>query len=202
MQKAKIASLLLLTMPGVPFVYYGEEIGMTGTKPDERLRTPMQWRRVAADGFTTGKAWEALQDDSSSVTVEAEESDSTSLLNLHRRLIHLRAAFPALGEGELVPLAANVDGVATYLRRSGDQRVLIVANLTNETRNVVVTAKADALPAGKWRLRSLLDSSMGGVAPPPTEAGYPASAIMLRDPLGPYEGRIFLLERDQRTRTR
>ncbi|MEO8396069.1 MAG: alpha-amylase family glycosyl hydrolase, partial [Chloroflexota bacterium] len=41
--KAKVAADLLLTQPGVPFIYYGEELGMSGTKPDERLRTPMQW---------------------------------------------------------------------------------------------------------------------------------------------------------------
>ncbi len=40
---ARLAATILLTLPGVPFVYYGEEIGMTGDKPDERLRTPMQW---------------------------------------------------------------------------------------------------------------------------------------------------------------
>ena len=41
--RAKLAATLLLTLPGLPFVYYGEEIGMTGDKPDPRLRTPMQW---------------------------------------------------------------------------------------------------------------------------------------------------------------
>ena len=74
MRKARLASLLLLTMPGVPFVYYGEEIGMIGAKPDERLRTPMQWRRGHADGFTTGTPWEPLQDDSLTTTVEAEDA--------------------------------------------------------------------------------------------------------------------------------
>jgi len=46
---AKLAATILLTLPGVPFVYYGEEIGMRGDKPDERLRTPMQWNGSSGD---------------------------------------------------------------------------------------------------------------------------------------------------------
>src|SRR5260221_4893290 len=64
--RAKLAATLLLTLPGLAFVYYGEEIGMTGDKPDPRLRTPMQWKpaRGRGAGFTTGKPWEAAQPDS------------------------------------------------------------------------------------------------------------------------------------------
>ena len=62
--KSRIAATLLLTLPGLPFVYYGEEIGMTGNKPDERLRTPMHWSRESGIGFTKGTAWQALHPDS------------------------------------------------------------------------------------------------------------------------------------------
>ncbi len=55
-EQAKLAATLQLTFPGVPFIYYGEEIGMQGGKPDENIRRPMQW--TAAGGFTTGKPWE------------------------------------------------------------------------------------------------------------------------------------------------
>src|SRR2546429_6624771 len=79
---AKLAATILLTLPGVPFVYYGEEIGMTGDKPDERLRTPMQWALAPAAGFTTGKPWEALQPDSFTANVAVESRDLESLLNL------------------------------------------------------------------------------------------------------------------------
>src|SRR5207302_6232180 len=62
--RAKLAATLLLTLPGLPFVYYGEEIGMTGDKPDPRLRTPMQWAPRPGVGFTSGTPWESPQPDS------------------------------------------------------------------------------------------------------------------------------------------
>ena len=68
-----LAATLLLTLPGLPFVYYGEEIGMTGDKPDPRLRTPMHWTRGRAAGFTTGVPWEPLQPDSMTANVEAQD---------------------------------------------------------------------------------------------------------------------------------
>ncbi|MDQ4080006.1 MAG: alpha-amylase family glycosyl hydrolase, partial [Gemmatimonadota bacterium] len=113
--RAKMAVTLLLTLPGLPFIYYGEEIGMTGDKPDPRLRTPMHWRRAPAAGFTTGAAWEPLQPDSMTANVEAQDADPSSLLNLHRRLIHLRGANIALGGGDFMPLLTSHDAVAAYL---------------------------------------------------------------------------------------
>jgi alpha-amylase len=162
--RARIASFLLLTMPGVPFVYYGEEIGMIGAKPDERLRTPMQWSTASGAGFTRGRPWERLQDDSLSTTVEAQDKDPSSLLALHRRLIHLRDANAALGTGELVPLTASDSAVAAYLRRDGDRAVLVVANLSRTPlRGVSLTSRVEALRRGHWTTRNMLDRS--AVAP-------------------------------------
>src|SRR5437667_7141004 len=104
--RARLAATLLLTLPGTPFIYYGEEIGMTGNKPDPRLRTPMQWSSGPAAGFSRGLAWEPLQPDSLTANVEAEDRDSTSLLTLYRRLIHLRASNAAIGMGDLISLEA------------------------------------------------------------------------------------------------
>jgi alpha-amylase len=158
--RARAAVTLLLTMPGLPFIYYGEEIGMTGDKPDPRLRTPMHWRRGPAAGFTTGVAWEPLQPDSMTANVEVMDGDARSLLNLHRRLIHLRASQRALGAGELVPLTTNSDAVAAFVRRDAERPVLVVANLsaTRQT-GVTVTSPGRLLAAGRYALTSLL----GGV---------------------------------------
>ena len=59
--RAKLAATILLTLPGVPFIYYGEEIGMTGQKPDEKIRTPMQWTTGANAGFSEADALAAAQ---------------------------------------------------------------------------------------------------------------------------------------------
>jgi glycosidase len=165
---ARLAATLLLTFPGLPFVYYGEEIGMTGDKPDPRLRTPMQWSRAPGAGFTRGTPWEALQPDSLTATVEAGEADSMSLLNLHRRLIRLRAETPALGEGELVPLETGRDAVAAYLRRvAGESRaVLVIVNLgTTPLSGVTVTSRERVLPAGRYAPRGLLVGAAPVAAP-------------------------------------
>ena len=55
--KAKTAATILLTLPGVPFVYYGEEIGLTGVKPDEDIRTPMLWSSTSNAGFSLVDPW-------------------------------------------------------------------------------------------------------------------------------------------------
>ncbi|MET0397720.1 MAG: alpha-amylase family glycosyl hydrolase [Longimicrobiaceae bacterium] len=160
--RARVAATLLLTLPGLPFVYYGEEIGMSGDKPDPRLRTPMQWSGGPAAGFTRGVAWEPLQPDSLTANVEAQERDPGSLLNLHRRLIHLRTENPALATGELVPLTASSGAVAAYLRREGGRAVLVVANLGAAPLARVTLASADgALPAGRYTARSLLGGPDG-----------------------------------------
>ena len=154
---AKLAASLLLTLPGLPFVYYGEEIGMTGDKPDPRIRTPMQWALAPSVGFTQGTPWEPLQPDSLAANVEAMDRNPASLLNHYRRLIHARAHDPALRRGAFVPLEADQDHVVAYLRRWGGDVTLVVANLgSQEAQGVGFTSDDGALPAGAYAPREVL----------------------------------------------
>jgi alpha-amylase len=165
---AKLAATLLLTLPGLPFIYYGEEIGMTGDKPDERLRTPMQWAPRTGVGFTTGKEWEAPQADSLTRNVAVEDHDRRSLLNLYRRLIHLRKDNEALATGRLMPLAASNPHVLAYLRRAvggtDSQLVMVVANLGDSAaKKITIAGPAGSLPVRRNWLRNLLGGSDGPI---------------------------------------
>ncbi len=130
LDKARVAASTMLMLPGMPFVYYGEEIGMVGPKPDELIRTPMQWSSAPNGGFTTGTPWEPLQADWKTKNVAAQDLSSRSLLNHYRRLIHLRNAHPALSSGQLTLLQTDdtTGTIAAWLRSSRDEAFLIVVN--------------------------------------------------------------------------
>ncbi len=190
--RAKIAATLLLTLPGLPFVYYGEEIGMTGDKPDPRLRTPMHWSLGPAAGFTSGVPWEPLQPDSLTANVEVQEADPNSLLNEYRRLIHLRAEHPALGGGDLVPLAGSTDAVVAYLRRKDDRTVLVVANLSAASLSgVSLSSEGRVLPAARYDVRSLIGSQHGATLSVGGDGRIVGYVPM--GSLGPLESHIFEL---------
>lgn len=132
-EAARLAATLLLTGPGVPFVYYGEEIGMSGRKPDERIRTPMRWDATEpAAGFSTVEPWQPLSNDPRSVNVADEATDEDSLLATYRDLIHLRATQPALASGDLLSVDAADREVVAWLRSWAGKTVLVVANVGKE----------------------------------------------------------------------
>lgn len=132
-EQAKMAASLLLTGRGVPFLYYGEEIGMVGMKPDERIRTPMQWDSTErTGGFTSGRPWQAFQNDYETVNVAAQTDDPDSLLSHYRNLIHLRNAHVALRQGAYLPVDSSARGVYAFVRQHADETLLVILNLDND----------------------------------------------------------------------
>jgi len=130
--KARVAAGLLLTGPGVPFVYYGEEVGMTGLKPDPDLRVPMQWENAAYAGFSAKNPWRAPNEPIGPLNVADQDLDPDSLLNHYRRLIHLRQGHPALRMGVYAKVESSNPKVYAFLRQSRQEQVLVVINLSGQ----------------------------------------------------------------------
>ena len=132
-EAAKAAATLLLTSAGVPFVYYGEEIGMRGRKPDERIRTPLAWDdSLPGAGFTSGEPWQPLAEGLESANIATQTADPASMLHHYRALIGLRTASPALTHGELLPVSADDPRVYAIARHHRDETVVVVVNLGDE----------------------------------------------------------------------
>jgi glycosidase len=193
--RAKLAATLLLTLPGLPMVYYGEEIGMTGDKPDPRLRTPMQWAPRRGVGFTSGTAWESPQPDSLTTTVAAQDADPGSLLNRYRRLIHLRRQNEALATGRLVPLTATSPQVASYLRRAGNRAVLVVANLgATPASGGSISSRDSVLPPGTYTPQNLLGGP-NGASLEVSRDGHVRGYVPVPGAIGPRESLVLELKR-------
>ena len=133
LEAAKRAAAVLLTGPGVPFIYYGEELGMTANKPDPALRTPYPWTATAPGfGFTTGTPWEPFAEGAATANLATESQDLTSIWSTYRDLVQLRTQQPALRAGDFVRLRSSNRQVAAWLRVFGDQRILVMHNLGTE----------------------------------------------------------------------
>lgn len=135
MSHMRMAAAMLLTLPGAPFVYYGEEIGMHGRKPDLTIREPMRWDRNPHEAGETW--WEPAPDNASpGLSVAAERANRNSLLNFYRRLIHWRMQLPALRDGDMAPYAADGGAISAYTRSDRGQRLLVIHNLSGTARSV------------------------------------------------------------------
>jgi glycosidase len=192
-EKSKVAASLLLTAPGVPFIYYGEEIGMLGTKPDEDIRRPMQWTEDSATaGFTTGKPWRGPDANTSSANVSAENKDTNSLLNHYRALIALRAKHPALQTGSLTLLDANNPGVFASLRINAQETILVLINLSaNPATGCKLTLRDSILADGTYAPKSIYGS--GELASLPVVNGKFSAYQLLELP--PFSTTLVLIKR-------
>ncbi len=153
-RNARVAALMLLTLRGTPFIYYGEEIGMTDVAiPRERIvdvdgrdpeRTPMQWDASGNAGFTTGKPWLPLAPDAQRTNVAAQRDDPGSMFSFYRRLIQLRRGSPALRAGAYRTHRAP-RGVFAYIREAAAERVLVALNFLDRPSRVAIAGNADVV---------------------------------------------------------
>ncbi len=131
-ERARLAASLLFTLPGVPFVYYGEELGLVNGPGDEdpEKRTPMRWTDEV--GFTTGTPWKTNRKAKPEMNVAGQQADPDSMWHLYRRLIQLRKTHPALARGGYRPLVVEGSGdVIAYERFADKERIVVVANFSD-----------------------------------------------------------------------
>jgi glycosidase len=165
-QKMILAASLLLTSPGVPFIYYGEEIGMQGNQIHERIRRAMQWVGDAAyAGFTTGTPWQALGSGWKLYNVHDEGENPDSILAWYRTLINIRNQHAALRVGDLTVLPTTDEAVYGSLRVSDNEAVLVLLNLSDQPVTEVWLTKGETeLVEGTYQIAPILgDGDFGPI---------------------------------------
>ena len=162
-RQARVAAMLLLTLPGTITMYYGEELGMCNVPipPDqvkdtfEKIepglglgrdpeRTPMPWDGSPTGGFTTGWPWLPLGDEHEIVNVAQMEREDNSIMQLYRNLIQTRQTYRTLVSGKLAGVHAE-NHVLRYERSGHGQRLLVVLNMAPEPAQVAVSGSGTVL---------------------------------------------------------
>ena len=157
-EQLKVTMTFSLTMPGVPFIYYGDEIGMKyqmnlpskeGSRERAGTRTPMQWTNGANAGFSTvsdaSKLYFPVDTENGKLTVETQEADKASMLNYVRTLLKLRAENPALGndaDWKLLNVKGGQVYPMVYVRSAAGQKVMVALNPTAKKQTMAVEGEA------------------------------------------------------------
>lgn len=145
-RKIELLNSFLLSMPGTPVIYYGDELGMGDNYflgDRDGVRTPMQWSADRNAGFSRANPQQLylppIQDPVygfQAINVEAQENDPSSLLNWMRRIIMVRKQHVAFGRGTLQFIYPRNRKIIAYVREHGDEAILCVANLSRSAQAV------------------------------------------------------------------
>lgn len=143
-QKKRLAAAILLSSPGKPYIYQGEELGYWGIKKsgDENVRQPINWNKdcKVPTGWNSSFSRDVITAETS---VEAQAADNTSLLQLYRHFSYARNTHSALAEGEIEATSSGNGAVAAWYMKSASEKVLVMHNLSSSP--VTVTRDADKL---------------------------------------------------------
>jgi len=151
-KKIELAYSLLLTMPGSPILYYGDEIGMGDNiwLPDRNgVRTPMQWDADANAGFSKAPVqslYSPVIDDDTfgpmKVNVESQIKNRKSLWHRIRKMIATRKKHRCFGWGEFEWVDMYNDAIAAYIRKYRGENILVIHNLSNKTQEIEISHNA------------------------------------------------------------
>ena len=128
--KAKVAASILMTLPGAPYIYYGEELGMMGKKPDPNIREPFLWSDNGSEVPTWIKPEYSTPE---TVTpLDQQQDDSTSLYHHYKELIAFRKSSPVLTFGAIDTTTYDVDGITSFYRSYQGDTLMVLHNLTDQ----------------------------------------------------------------------
>lgn len=164
--RARVAASLLLTLPGSPFIYYGEEIGMRGLKPDFFIREPMLWQ-AQPDPWRARPREVRHSKDHKVEHVAAQTQDGQSLLNHYKSLIELRNNTPALTSGDLEPVEDLHERLVAFVRRHPSGDVLVVHNISRRTISADLPTSATGFTRTIWTSDKKITLSPDRIALPP-----------------------------------
>ncbi|MBN1507550.1 MAG: maltose alpha-D-glucosyltransferase [Sedimentisphaerales bacterium] len=161
----ELMNSLLLSLPGTPILYYGDEIGMGDNYhlgDRNGVRTPMQWTPDRNAGFSSANPQAlflpAISDPEyhfTTINVETQSGNLSSLLWFMRRIIAVRKRFKAFGQGRLEFLPSDNGKVLTYLRQNEDECILVVANLSRYCQAVHIQMPNHV----GWRVREIFSDN-------------------------------------------
>ncbi len=131
-RKIKLAAAILLTLPGIPFIYYGEEIGMLGNKPDENIREPFLWKNEK-DNDRTRWIKPIFSTDATVDPLDEQREDPSSIYHLYKNLIRIRNTNKILELGEINTVQCEENEVLIFSISYQNNTFLILNNLINES---------------------------------------------------------------------
>jgi len=172
LNKARVAAGILFTLPGTPYVYYGEEIGMIGMKPDEYIREPFIWDYDAKDKRQT--SWEAPKhsNDDTVIPLSKQKDDPASLYNFYKRFIQYRNSSKSLSYGSIDTAPINIREIVSFIRsKDGDNRLVL-----HNVSDVEVTIK---LPAALADYKVIEFDSFNSASINNSEVRLPAYATVV-----------------------
>ncbi|WP_138494850.1 glycoside hydrolase family 13 protein [Paenibacillus pinistramenti] len=212
-ESAKSLAAMYFLMQGTPFIYQGQEIGMTnvqfndiedyndvaiknlyrietqnGKTHDEVMqiiwkngrdnsRTPMQWNSRDNAGFTTGKPWLKINPNYTDINVEQQMLDPDSIYHFYKSLIKLRNDYEAAVYGTYDLILPEHEQVYAYTRTLGNEKLLVISNLTAEKAKITLPESLEYTAAGL-----LLHNSFSEVV-----------GLEAEMELGPFESRVYHL---------
>ncbi|MES2727029.1 MAG: alpha-amylase family glycosyl hydrolase [Bacteroidota bacterium] len=184
--KLKTAASMYLTLPGVPYLYYGEEIAMKGAKPDEDIRKPMQWSNTANAGFSSASPWRAVNANYTTYNVATMQANNASILSHYKRLIDARNQNEALTIGTFQNSIATDTSVFSFVRLSANQKIVVLINTSNRViNNLTISLASSSIPNRTYAAKDLLSNSM--------ETFNVNGSLVSSLTLNPYQTKILLL---------